>query len=173
MIIDRDNLHAVAVATKGETEYSIHFPVFRRELVRIIIPTLSRFYNYLNREYGEFSFQTETAIDFYEIALSLCKTEEERKKLESFVEKILFGAKAIDASGKIREYSEIKFSEYMDELVRGELLFFCCVCRYWTDEFLAEAEKTGLLTLLGVTEYAASLSTKSQQADNLSEAAAE
>lgn len=173
MIIDRNNLHAVAVATTGETEYSIHFPVFRRELVRTIIPTLSRFYNYLNQEYGGLSFQTETAIDFYEIALSLSKTDEERKKLESFVEKILFGAKAIDASGKIHEYSEIKFSEYMDEFVRGELLFFCCACRYWTDEFLAEAEKTGLLTFSGVTEYADSLSTKSQQEDSLSDMAAE
>lgn len=173
MIIDRNNLHAVAVATNGETEYSIHFPVFRRELVRTIIPTLSRFYNYLNQEYGGLSFQTETAIDFFEIALSLCKTEEEQKKLESFVEKILFGAKAIDASGKIREYSEIKFSEYMQELVKGELLFFCCACRYWTDEFLAEAEKTGLLTSSGVTEYAASLSTKSQPEGNTSEETAE
>lgn len=173
MIIDRNNLHAVAVATNGETEYSIHFPVFRRELVRTIIPTLSRFYNYLNQEYGGLSFQTETAIDFFEIALSLCKTEDEQKKLESFVDKILFGAKAIDASGKIREYSEIKFSEYMDEFIKGELLFFCCACRYWTDEFLAEAEKTGLLTLLGVTEYAGTLSTKSQQGDNTSEGTAE
>lgn len=173
MIIDRDNLHAVAVATKGKTEYSIHFPAFRRELIRAIIPTLSRFYNYLNQEYGGLSFQTETAIDFFEIALSLCKTEEERKKLESFVEKILFGAKAIDASGKVREYSEIGFSEYMSEFIRGELLFFCCVCRYWTDEFLAEAEKSGLITSLGVSEFAATIATRSQQAGSLSGATAE
>lgn len=173
MIIDRNNLHAVAVATTGETEYSIHFPVFRRELVRTIIPTLSRFYNYLNQEYGGLSFHTETAIDFFEIALSLCKTEDEQKKIEAFVEKILFGAKAIDASGKIHEYSEIKFSEYMQEFIKGELLFFCCACRYWTDEFLAEAEKTGLLTFSGVTEYADSLSTKSQPEDSLSEETAE
>ena len=159
MEIDRDTLHAVAVAQKNGEEYSIHFPAFRRELMRPIIPVFAKFNNFLKKEFGGTDIAPESLIDMYDLAAGLVEGKE-REVFENYVEKILFGAKAISAAGKVFDLSEVKFSTYTLDIIRGELVFFSLACRYWTDEAIAESVEAGLFTCLGVTEFAATSATK-------------
>ena len=165
MDVDRQSLHAVGTAEKDGVLYSIYFPVFRRELVRAIVPTLFKVYNHFDKNGG--FVLNETVGDIPVIAESLCESEAEKKLFSNFVEKILMSTQTIDPSGVVKPYSEIKFSDYQKDLIEGELVFFCAICRYWSDIQIDEMQKQGLVTSLAVTELAATLSTKSQTEEDL------
>lgn len=161
MKIDRDSLHAVATAESEGVAYSIYFPIVTRAVLLSILPSLSRLYAYCQKEYGGFdNFSAEQLIDLGDLLLLQAKTEDEKKKIEGFFERVFMGVKCVSASGIAEDFASVGFSQQVKDFLKGELVFLCFVLRYYPEELLNETIKSGYFTSLGLTDYASTMATK-------------